>query len=503
VPIAVSILEPHVEAARAAADRLEPAADLLEFRVDGMERFDAPALLAGRRKGVIVACPRGDAGGRYLGSAEECLDRLRRAAEAGASWVDVDWRLADRLTDLPGRCRRIISFHRAEGLPEDPVGVMGFLRSLAAEGDLVKFVPRVSTLEGALTLARWCVDGGGRVLAFATGPAALVSRILALAGGAPFVYAAPAAGKETADGQPSLAELRAALPPRAGAASTAIFGVVGRPVGHSLSPLVHTIALRLLGFDAVFMGFEPREFGPFWDLAEKLPFFRGFAVTAPFKEEALRRSDRADDGARHAVAANTLVRGEAGWRALNTDDDGAADALELGLGAKLLGRKVVILGTGGAARAVAAGVRRRGADPFIAGRNAAKAKKLASHLSAEAIPWESVGEVPYDVLVNATPVGQWPGPAESPVAADAIRPGSLVMDAVVRPLETELGRLAKSRGAQFLPGVNWFLLQAARQVRLFTGSEAPLPQMRAAALEALRRDPKPLLGVIPGGEGEP
>ena len=178
--------------------------------------------------------------------------------KAGASWVDVDWRLADRLTDLPGAAGGSLASTARRGSREDPVGVMGFLRSLAAEGDLVKFVPRVSTLEGALTLARWCVDGGRRVLAFATGPAALVSRILALAGGAPFVYAAPAAGKETADGQPSLAELRAALPPRAGAASTAIFGVVGRPVGHSLSPLVHTIALRLLGFDAVFMGFEPR-----------------------------------------------------------------------------------------------------------------------------------------------------------------------------------------------------------------------------------------------------
>lgn len=494
--IVVSILEKNVAAARAVADRVEPAADVIEFRVDAMRDVNMEALLDGRRKAVIVACPRTEAQGRFEGSAAEVVARLRAAAAAGARFVDIDWRIADQLTDLPESCRRIISFHRPEGIPENPAAALEFLGPQAGPGDFIKFVPYCNHLSGALDLAKITLDGAGRIIAFATGPAAMVSRLLAVAAGAPFVYVAPAAGSETAPGQPTLAEIRAVLPPRGGGSTTAVFAVVGKPVGHSLSPAVHSIAYRMLGLDAMFLAFEPEEFVSFFDKITKLPFVRGLAVTAPFKEDALRRSDRADDPVRQIVAANTLVRVPDGWRALNTDDDGAADAIELGLESKLFGRRVLILGTGGAARAVAAGVRRRGAEVIVSSRNILKAEKLAKHYGGAAVAWGDIQNQPYDVLVNATPVGQWPATGESPIEAEAIRPESLVVDAVVRPLDTKLGKMAAERGAKFLPGVNWFLFQAARQIRIFTGGEPPLQILRATALEMLKRDPKPLPGMI-------
>ncbi|MFN0204866.1 MAG: type I 3-dehydroquinate dehydratase [Planctomycetota bacterium] len=494
--IVVSILEKTLDAARAAADRVEPAADLIEFRVDAMQHVDFESLLSGRKKATIVACPNAEAGGQFQGSPENCILKLLDAAAAGASYVDVDWRLADRMLELPGRCRKIISFHRAEGMPADPHSALQFLDSLAGPLDLIKFVPHADRLEDALDLAKITLDGRGRIIAFATGRAAMVSRLLAIAAGAPLVYAAPLAGAETAPGQPTIAELRAVLPPRGGGATTSIFAVVGNPIGHSLSPAVHSIALRLLGFDAMFLAFEPANFISFFEKISKLPFMRGLAVTSPFKEDALRQSDRADDPVRQIVAANTLVRTPDGWRALNTDDDGAADAVELGMEAKLFGKKILILGTGGAARAAAAGVRRRGADVTFAGRRFAQAELLAKHFAGSAIEWNHIKNTEYDVLINATPVGQWPNVDISPVDADAIRPGSVVMDAVVRPLDTKLGRLAAERGAKFVPGVNWFLLQAVRQIRFFTGSEPPLAPLRAAALDALKREPKPLPGML-------
>jgi len=494
--LVVSILEPHVEAARAVADRVETAADLVEFRIDGMERIDSQALLAGRRKAVVVACPSVDEGGRYAGSVEGRLARLRAAAEAGASYVDLDWRVADRLTDLPGRCRRIVSMHLPGGMPADLPGAVRFLQSLAGPTDLIKLVPHSDRLEDALDLARLVQQGGGRMIAFATGRAAMVSRLLATAAGSPLIYAAPQAGSETAPGQPTLAELRAVLPPRAGSGTTAVFAVVGKPVGHSLSPATHSIALRMLQIDAMFLAFEPDDFTQFLDKVTPLNCIRGLAVTAPFKEDALRRSDRADETAKGIVAANTLIRTEQGWRAANTDDDGAADAIELGLEGKLLGRRVLVLGSGGAARAVAAGVRRRGAQLILASRKRAAAEKLAQHFGGTAVDWSAVGEVDYDVLVNATPVGQWPNATESPVPESAVRPGALIIDAVVRPPETGLARMAKARGAKFVPGVQWFLFQAIRQFRLFTGQEPPIGAMRATAIDALKREPKLLPGLI-------
>lgn len=502
MPIVVSIREPHADAARAVADRVAPAADLLELRVDRMERFDAGALLEGRRKPTIVACPGPEEGGAFAGSVEARLDRLRAAAAAGASFVDVDWRVADRLTSpsggLPGRCRRIVSYH-ADAMPPDLGKLLGFLRALAGEGDFVKIVPRAERLEDALALARLAHEGAGRVIAFATGPAAMASRLLAVAAGSPLVYAAPAAGSETAPGQPTVADLRAALPPGGGGPSTAVYAVVGKPVGHSISPPVHSIAHRVLGYDAMFLAFEPEEFGPFLERVTPLPFVRGLAVTAPFKEDALRGSDRADETAKGIAAANTLVRTDQGWRAANTDDDGAADAMEAGLGGKLIGARVLVLGTGGAARAAAAGARRRGAAVTVAGRNRARAEKLAKHFRGEAADFDRLDDVEHSVMVNATPVGQWPGPDESPVRAEAIRPGSVVVDAVVRPLETALGRMARERGARFVPGVEWFLAQAARQLHLFLGVEPPLTVMRAAALDAVKREPRPLPGLVAAG----
>jgi 3-dehydroquinate dehydratase/shikimate dehydrogenase len=495
MPVAVSILERSNAAARAAADRAEPAADLIEYRIDAIEEPDFELLFSGRRKATLVACPMPAAGGRFEGTEESCLARLRLAADAGAAFVDVDWRLADRLTGLPERCRRIVSFHRAQGMPADAASAIQFLHSLCGPGDFIKFVPHCDRLDEALDLARITLDGGGRTIAFATGRAALLTRLLAICAGAPIVYAAPAPGAETAPGQPAVAELRAVLPPRGGGPTTSVFAVVGRPVAHSLSPLVHSLALRMQAFDAMFLAFEPEDFATFFEKISKLPFVRGLAVTAPFKEDALRCSDRADDAVRQVVAANTLVRTPDGWRALNTDDEGAAGAMELATESGLAGKTVCILGTGGAARAAAAGARRRGAEVVFAGRNVAKARKLASHFGGTGVALEDVATVEYDILVNATPVGQWPGPPESPVPAEAIRPGCGVVDAVVRPLDTKLGRLAAERGARFVPGVNWFLLQAGRQYRYFTGAEAPAGPLRAAALDALKRDPRPLPGL--------
>ncbi|MBI3817210.1 MAG: type I 3-dehydroquinate dehydratase [Planctomycetes bacterium] len=496
MPIAVSICEKTAEAACEVAARVEPAAEWIEFRVDDMEdpRFDI--LLSSRKRPVIVACPLEESGGRFKGGPDAAKARLCAAADAGANFIDIDWRLADSLRAIPSSCRRIISYHSHAGMPASLDAALMFLRKLAGDTDIIKIVPRGETIEDALDLAKICYDGRGRIIAFAMGPAATVSRLLAIAAGAPFVYAAPAVGSQTAPGQPTLADLRAVLPPRGGSAGTAIFGVVGNPIAHSLSPALHSIGLRSLNFDAMFLAFEPREFGPFFDKISLLPFVRGLAVTAPFKEDALRRADLSDDAVRQVVAANTLVRIPDGWRALNTDDDGAADAIERGLGEKMIAKNIVVIGTGGAARAAAAGARRRGAQLAIAGRNITKAQKLAERFGGVALRIDEIDNYPYDVLVNATPAGQWPSPDESPVPARAIRPGSCVVDAVVRPYDTKLGRLATERGAKFVPGIEWFLSQAARQFRFFTGAEAPLAIWRPAAIMALKQAPKPLPGML-------
>jgi 3-dehydroquinate dehydratase/shikimate dehydrogenase len=189
-------------------------------------------------------------------------------------------------------------------------------------------------------------------------------------------------------------------------------------------------------------------------------------------------------------AVNTLVRRADGTlKGYNTDCTAALNAIEAGLGTSVAGKSVLVVGAGGAGRAVAFGAAHRGARVMIANRNDTRASSLAADVGAEAVPWAvlQAGAVRADVLANTTSVGMQPDVASTPVPASALANFSLVFDAVYAPLETRLLREASAAGVVAINGVDMFVGQAAEQFQLFTGNAAPVQLMRNTLLAAMTK----------------
>jgi len=276
----------------------------------------------------------------------------------------------------------------------------------------------------------------------------------------------------------------APTPPPAPGAATALCGILLHPAGHTRSPAMHNAAFRALGIDAVYLAFDV----PPARLAEAVAGLRALrarqlAISIPHKQAVLALIDEIDETARRIGAANTLtLRGER-FVGSNTDWLGAVRALERE--GPLAGRRAVVLGAGGTARAVVFGLRERGARVVVLNRTRERAAALARELGAEAAgALDELARVPHDVLVNTTSVGLRAD--ASPVDASALRPGSLVLDAVYDPERTRLLRDAQARGARVIGG-KWMLVhQAAAQLELWTGRPAPLEVMQAAFDAAAR-----------------
>ncbi|MGO8761997.1 MAG: shikimate dehydrogenase [Desulfobaccales bacterium] len=264
--------------------------------------------------------------------------------------------------------------------------------------------------------------------------------------------------------------------------STKIFGILGRPVAHSLSPVMHNAAFRHLGMNAVYVAF------PVTELRKAVAGVRGLgiggvSVTIPFKEEIIPLIDALDPRAEAIGAVNTVVNRDGRLTGYNTDWLGAVAALTAKI--SLTGRHVLILGAGGASRAIAYGIFHKGGIVTLTDIDQTRAAALARDVGAEAISPAALEECPATVLVNATPVGMTPEVDGIPINPDLLGRFGVVMDIVYQPLTTRLLREAKARGAAAIDGLQMLIHQATAQFALFTGQAAPAEIMAEAAHAAL------------------
>jgi shikimate dehydrogenase len=269
--------------------------------------------------------------------------------------------------------------------------------------------------------------------------------------------------------------MRQAISPR-----TQLCGIFLHPAGHTRSPALHNAAYAALGLDAVYLAFDVKP----CDLAAAIAGARAMgirqlAISIPHKEAVIAQLDRVDETARAIGAVNTVTRVGDALVGSNTDWLGIARALERE--AKLAGKTAVVLGAGGTARAALYALRERGARAIVLNRTPGKGEALANELGAERSgPLEALAEIAHDVLINTTSVGLKSD--ASPVAAAALRAGSIVLDAVYDPLETRLLRDAKQRGATAISG-KWMLIEQAReQLKIWSGREID-PQVLSEAFD--------------------
>ncbi len=267
--------------------------------------------------------------------------------------------------------------------------------------------------------------------------------------------------------------------------STKIYGIIGNPVTHSLSPAMHNAAFTALEENRVYVPFPVTRLDGVLVALRNLGL-SGLSVTIPYKEAVLACLDEIDPAAARIGAVNTIqVRERDGERVLfgtNTDWLGANRALAEEI--SLAGSRAVILGAGGAARAIGFGLLEAGAMVEIHSRTEKRGRALAEALDCPWRPLDQTGLRPAQILVNATSVGMTPKAANSPVPRDALAAFAVVMDIVYSPLRTRLLRDAAAAGCRCVDGLQMLLYQGVAQCELWTGRTAPVAAMRTALLGA-------------------
>jgi 3-dehydroquinate dehydratase/shikimate dehydrogenase len=467
-------------------------ARLIEVRLDFLAKApDFKRLLSAKPCALVATVRRPQDGGRWAGSEDEREMLLRQAIVAGFDWVDLETDIADEIRRFRD-VKRIVSYHNLREVPADLEQI--YERMCKQDADVLKIAVSAQQPADNLRVLALIKQSARPTIAFCMGDLGVPSRILAGIYGAPFTYAAFNKERGIAPGILSLDELRNIYHYDTLNAQTQVYGVVGDPISHSLSPLVHNAAYQHLGLNCVYLPFRvPRsDLAGFLGEFDKLPV-RGYSLTIPHKEAAATLASQKTPAVSMTRAANTLVRDANGFTAHNTDYQAVLDSLLAHLPPAAEGmppntlhsKAVLILGAGGVARSVAWAMHREGALVTIANRTMERARRLAEEVGCRYIDWEARHSVTCELVINCTSAGMQPNLDESPLHPSFLKPGLMLLDTVYTPETTLLVKEARSRGCIVVTGVDMFVRQAALQFQLFTGKEAPLEFMRTQVKRAL------------------
>ena len=494
---------------RPSTERAAAVGDIVELRLDCLEAQELDAALAQLgdlltkvgRPLLITYRPREQGGGVDLNLDERAafwreVPRWLRGA-AGRVFVDVELDLlesphADSLGALFESFTVICSHHDFQGTPADLEQI--YERMGRTRARISKLATRANSITDSIALMRLLERGrreGREVIAVAMGAAGVLTRVLAPAFGAFLTYGSLDTEQATAPGQIDARQLRGLYRVHAVNERTAVAGLVGSHVGHSLSPYTHNTGFAALGLDAVYLLFEVEDLPDFvkrmahprtrelsWNL-------RGLSVTAPHKQAVIPHLDSiAPDAARVGAVNTVVISEERGLEGYNTDADASVVPLK-GL-VELRGARVAVLGAGGAARALLWALGERGARATVFTRDETRGRAVAEAFGATCARLEGARFEGFDVVANTTPLGtRGAQEAETAAAASPLRGARVAYDLVYNPAETRFLREARAAGCETAGGLGMLVAQAEEQFRLWTGRVPPPGVMRAAAEQKL------------------
>ncbi len=516
--LCVSIFVHSLEQAKSDIARAtESGADTIELRMDLLPDAQIALELATYCRPTvwsIITCRSAAEGGQTSIDEGSRLEFLNEAN--GSTFTDIE--LSAIHSILPRENSAwIVSAHDFKTRPPKLYSIVEEMNAIDASVN--KIVWQARSVRDNFEALELLINRQRPTIALCMGEAGLISRILAKKFGAFLTFAALDVGKESAPGQITIEQMKQLYRWDAMRPSTKVFGVIGSPVAHSLSPAIHNAAFDATGFDGVYLPLlvEP-SFESFKAFVESAIAFApldlsGLSITIPHKENALRylkaKGATVEPLAESIGAVNTIVieramrDAEPVLRGYNTDHAAILDALEVDRTA-LAGKRVAVIGAGGTARAAVAAMASLGATIVIYNRTLEKAVVFAAEFSGRsgkvvAAKLEKLCDSCCDIFINTTSVGMHPNIEDSPWGETLPKLSAelIVFDAIYNPMETKFIRQAKAAGAKTIGGVEMFVRQAVRQFELFTGLDAPVDVMRNKVVEALQ--PSPLSPVL-GGE---
>jgi 3-dehydroquinate dehydratase / shikimate dehydrogenase len=456
--LCISITEPTTAEVIDRMADLAEVGDLFEVRGDMVRDLDLLTILRARTRPIVFAC-RSTEGGRWTDTETRRRMTLLEAVKRGFDYVDVEYAsdFMDVVVEKSGH-GLIVSHHDTRGMPED---LEGLYQAMVRRGaDVVKLVVTPGGLRDVarlIALASKVANGGKRpLIAIALGPYGILTRVLAGRFAAPFTYACAARGAEAAEGQLPAAQMLRSYRVHQVTGRTHVYGLLGSDVTRSPSPAIHNAAFAARNLDAVYVPLQAASLDDFLGALPALGL-AGFSVTRPFKVQILPRLHEVEELAALSGSVNTVTVHGGFLRGSSSDGSGVLVPLRKRLDVK--GRRTVIIGTGGAARAAALALKRRGANVAVLGRDP----------------------------TTAATVGAAVGVSQGPIAAvSMLRPGGVVFDMVYDPPETRLMREARTVGCTVIGGLEMLVAQAVPQFETWTGLEAPQEVMQQPAEAAIQ-----------------
>jgi len=435
---------------------------------------------------LMATCRRKAGGGEFAGTVAEQLELLAKATHAGCQLVDVEIESASSMSPeefqryrerLPSLLISSHDFHQTAALDEKLTAMRAY------EADFYKIIATATSLHDNVAMLKFLERASEDhfVIGHCMGERGVPSRVLSLRYGSVFTFAALSAADATGPGQLSLREMRDLYRIESIDVVTKIYGVVGDPVEHSLTPFTMNAAFRRENVNAVMLRLHAEKIEDLLACISEIPL-SGLAVTMPFKQAIVEKLSNSDPWTQKTGACNTVVRSQDGRLfGFNTDVAGILTPLESLLSLK--GVRALILGAGGAARAALFALKERGAEIAIYNRTMSKAISLAAEVGARAIERADLQREEFDIVLNATPLGMGKD-ATSPLKNNELH-ARVVFDMVYNPYWTPLLKQAKQLGVATINGCEMFVHQGARQFEIFTGAPAPVVEMRQELYQQL------------------
>jgi 3-dehydroquinate dehydratase/shikimate dehydrogenase len=464
-------------------------ADIVELRIDYIPELQnaltcIEKALKSKTKPVIITNRPEREGGKFNGNEQDRLHLLQKAIDLGADYVDVEYDSIKQITRRSSS-KIIISCHNFKETPHNLSEIYNDI--CQQKPDIAKIVTYANDITDNIRIFELLKSAKVPTISFCMGELGYISRILTSKFGGFLTFASLEKGKESAPGQLTVNELSKTYHFNEINRETRLYGIIGNPVSHSMSPAIHNAAFIEKGLNNVYVPLKIANIDTFMKECREIDF-HGFSVTIPHKESVLPFLDDLDHTARKIGAINTIVNRNGKLIGYNTDCMAAVMGLECSMkktNETLNNKKVSIIGAGGAARAIAFGLEQKGCDITIFNRTIERAEKLSHDVKCKFESFEEIHQINSDILINTTSIGMFPNVDQTPVPKNILKKGMIVFDAVYNPIETRLLRDAKEKGCHTVNGLSMFINQAAEQFKLWTNIDPPIELMTKVVKEML------------------
>lgn len=448
-------------------------ADIVELRLDFFNNRDIATvqrLRSSFKLPMLFTLRSKSQGGNYEQSEEKRLDEIRHLATLGPEYLDLESNVpANFIQEILSRhphVKLILSYHNFHETPSDLDTLYQQMRHIPAS--IYKIALTAHNSLDAMRFLCWAQSVDQPLICISMGQHGQISRILGPLISNPMTYASINEEEATAPGQLSARILADRYHYQTLTPQTSLYGLIGNPVSKSISDVTHNYTFKILQHNAVYIKvqIQENELAEFLNLAKKLGF-RGLSVTMPLKEAVMAYLDDIDPQAQKIGAVNTLVMKNGKITGYNTDGIGALNAIENVQQVK--GKTIIVLGAGGAAKAIVYEAHRRGALVTVVNRNEDRGNQLAHRVGCKSKGLHQFADTVksgYDILINCTSQSM-------PIRAEEILSNALVMDINTNPKESQFLKCALEKGCRVVYGYQMFVEQALGQYALWFDEDRP------------------------------